>query len=109
MYISLTQLKPKGFISFFRFWILAAPTFRQAQTAKGNLSLAVKRIKGHQCTITSWENREAMLDFMRSGHHLKAIHAFHKIAAGRTCGFESDQLPTWSEAMVLLKEKGKDY
>ncbi len=109
MYISLTQLKPKGLIGFFRFWVLAAPTFKQAESAKGNLSLVVKRIKGYQCTITSWESREAMLDFMRSGAHQKAIQAFHKVATGRTYGFESDQLPTWSEAMVLLKEKGKDY
>lgn len=109
MYISLTQLKPKGVISFFKFWVLAAPAFRQAQSAKGNLSVVAKRIKGYQCTITSWESREAMLDFMRSGAHFKAIQAFHKIATGRTYGFESDQLPSWSEAMVLLKEKGKDY
>ena len=109
MYVSLTQLRPKGVISFFRFWLLAAPSFRQANSARGNLSLAVKRIKGYQCTITSWESREAMLDFLHSGAHQKAIQAFHKIATGRTYGFESDQLPTWSEAMVLLKEKGKDY
>lgn len=109
MYISLTQLKPKGIISFFKFWVLAAPAFGQAQKSKGNLSVDAKRIKGYQCTITSWESREAMLDFLHSGAHQKAIQAFHKIATGRTYGFESDQLPTWSEAMVLLKEKGKDY
>ncbi|MEN9399049.1 MAG: hypothetical protein RL632_150 [Bacteroidota bacterium] len=109
MYISLTQLKPKGVFSYFRFWFLAIPTFRQAQTANGSLSVSAKRVNGSQCTITSWESREVMLAFMRSGAHLKAMKAFHKIATGRTYGFESDQLPTWTEAMVLLKEKGKDY
>jgi hypothetical protein len=109
MYISLTQLKPKGLISYFRFWFLAIPTFRQAQMAKGGLSVSAKRMNGSQCTITSWESREVMLEFMRSGAHLHAMKAFHKIATGRTYGFESDQLPTWPEAMVLLKEKGKDY
>ena len=49
-----------------------------------------------------------MLEFMRSGAHLKAMKAFHKIATGRTYGFEAEQLPTWPEAMALLKEKGKD-
>ena len=109
MYISLTQLKPKGLISYFRFWFLAIPTFRQAQMAKGSLSVSAKRMNRSQCTITSWESREAMLEFMRSGAHLHAIKAFHKIATGRTYGYEADQLPSWSEAMVLLKEKGRDY
>jgi hypothetical protein len=109
MYISLTQLKPKGFISYFRFWFLAIPTFRQAQMAKGSLSVSAKRMNGSQCTISSWESREVMLEFMRSGAHLHAMKAFHKIATGRTYGFEADQLPSWSEAMVLLKEKGRDY
>jgi hypothetical protein len=109
MYISLTQLKPKGVLSYFRFWVLAIPTFRQAQTANGSLSVSAKRVNGSQCTITSWESREVMLAFMRSGAHLKAMKAFHKIATGRTYGFEADHLPTWGEAMVLLKEKGKDY
>jgi len=109
MYISLTQLKPKGLISYFRFWFLAIPTFRQAQMAKGSLSVSAKRMNRSQCTITSWESREAMLEFMRSGAHLHAMKAFHKIATGRTYGYEANQLPSWSEAMVLLKEKGRDY
>ena len=109
MYISLTQLKPKGIVSYFRFWVLAIPTFRQAQIAKGSLSVTAKRVNGTQCTMTSWESREVMLEFMRSGAHLKAMKAFHKIATGRTYGFEADQLPTWSEAMVLLNERGKSY
>jgi hypothetical protein len=109
MYISLTGLKPKNFISFIRFWRYAAPSFRQAQTAKGNLSLSAKRIKGYQCTVTSWESREVMLDFMRSGAHFEAMKQFHNIATGRTYGYESDVIPTFQEAFELLQEKGKNY
>ena len=64
MYISLTQLKPKGILSYFRFWVLAIPSFRQAQIAKGSLSVTAKRMNGSQCTITSWESREVMLEFI---------------------------------------------
>jgi hypothetical protein len=46
---------------------------------------------------------------MRSGVHLKAMQAFHKIATGRTYGFESESIPTWTEAFDLLQDKGKDY
>ena len=109
MYISLTGLKPKGFLSYIRFWILAIPSFGQAQKTKGNLYSAVKKINGYQCTISAWESRDHMLQFMRSGAHLKAMKAFHSIATGRTYGYESKTIPSWDEAFAILKEKGKNY
>lgn len=109
MYISITGLKPRNWFSFFRFWTLAIPSFNQAQKAKGLQSAAVKKIKGYQCTLTAWESRDLMLDFMRSGAHLKAMKSFHRIATGKTYGFEATKLPTWEEAFTLLQEKGKDY
>jgi len=109
MYISLTGLKPKGFLSYIRFWTLAIPSFGQAQKTKGNLHSAVKKINGYQCTISAWESRDHMLQFMRSGAHLKAMKAFHHIATGRTYGYESDTIPSWEEACAILQEKGKNY
>ena len=109
MYISITGLKPKGFKGFFRFWLHAIPSFRQAQTAKGNLYCSVKRIQGQQCTLTAWESRDIMLEFMRSGAHLKAMKQFHKIATGKTYGYESTAIPDWKQAFSLLQEKGRVY
>jgi hypothetical protein len=109
MYISITGLKPIGILSFFKFWTLAIPSFEQARKAKGIQFCQVKRIKGYQCTLTAWESREDMLNFMRSGVHLKAMKVFHKIATGRTYGFESESIPTWQDAFALLKVKGKEY
>lgn len=108
-YISITGLKPKGILSFFKFWRLAIPSFEQARKAKGIQFCQVKRIKGFQCTLTAWESRDDMLNFMRGGTHLKAMQAFHAIATGRTYGYESETVPTWSEAFKLLQEKGKEY
>jgi hypothetical protein len=48
-----------------------------------------------------------MLNYLRSGAHLKAMKAFTKIATGPTYGYESDTIPTWEEAYLLLTEKGK--
>jgi len=64
---------------------------------------------GYQCTVSAWESREVMLEFMRSGVHLKAMKAFNSIATGRTYGYESESIPSWDEAYILLQEKGKDY
>ena len=109
MHISITGLKPKGLLGYIRFWFLAIPSFRQAQTAPGNLHADVRKIQGFQCTLTAWESRELMLNFLRSGVHLKAMKTFHKIATGPTYGYESDTIPTWEEAFELLMEKGKYY
>lgn len=107
MYISLTGLKPNGFFAYLRFWLLAIPAFRQAQTAEGNLHCDVKKVQEYQCTITAWESRELMLKYLRSGAHLKAMKAFKQIATGPTYGYESESIPTWVEAYALLTEKGK--
>jgi hypothetical protein len=107
MHISLTALKPKGLISYFKFWLLAIPSFQEAKKAEGNLFCEVKNIDGNQCTITAWESRDHMLKFMRSGVHLKAMKAFSKIATGKSYGYESEEIPTWEQAFVTLQEKGK--
>lgn len=109
MYISLTGLKPKTIWRTLQFWRHAIPSFQQVQTAQGNLHYAVKKYKGYQCTITAWESREKMLEFMRSGAHLKAMKAFHKMATGRTYGYEAEKIPSWEEAYRLLNEHGKVY
>ena len=107
MYISLTGLKPKGFFAYLRFWLLAIPSFRQAQIAEGNLQCDVKKVNEYQCTITAWESREIMLIYLRSGAHLKAMKAFKQIATGPTYGYESETIPSWEEAYALLTEKGQ--
>lgn len=109
MYISITGLKPKGLRGFFKFWMLAVPSFNQARTARGNLHCSVKRIQGQQCTLTAWESRELMLDFMRSGAHLKAMKAFRSMATGKTYGFEAETVPDWAEAFARLQRDGRAY
>jgi len=109
IYISITGLKPKSFWATIRFWILAIPSFKQAQTAKGNLFCEVKNIQGFQCTLTAWESREVMLEFLRSGPHLKAMKAFNKIAVGKTFGYSASAIPNWEDAFKLLQSKGKNY
>jgi len=71
--------------------------------------LRCKKINGHQCTLTAWESREQMLNFMRSGVHLKAMKAFDSIATGKTYGYETNTIPGWDQAFALLQEKGRVY
>jgi hypothetical protein len=46
---------------------------------------------------------------MRSGIHLKAMKSFHQIATGKTYGYESNDIPSWTVAFQLLQENGKNY
>jgi hypothetical protein len=109
MHISITGLKPKGIRGFLSFWSLAIPTFKQAKAAKGNLFCEVKKINGYQCTLTAWENTQLMHEFLRKDTHQKAMKSFHKIATGKTYGYQSDTIPSWDEAYLLLVENGKEY
>jgi hypothetical protein len=109
MYISITGLKPKGFFGFFKFWMLAIPTFSQAKIAEGNLHSEVKKMHGYQCTLTAWKSRELMMQFLRSGAHLKAMKAFSSIATGKSYGYESEMVPDWENAFTMLLEKGKNH
>ena len=109
LYLSITGLKPKSLWATVRFWMLAIPSFNQAEKAKGNLFCEVKQIQGYQCTLTAWENRDLMLEFLRSGVHLKAMKSFHKIAIGKTYGYVGERIPTWEEAFALLQAEGKRY
>jgi hypothetical protein len=88
MHISITGLKPKGLMGFFRFWRLAIPSFSQAKTAKGNLFCEVRRINGFQCTLTAWEDKSVMREFMKSAFHIQAMKFFRELL---TC-----QLNQWA-------------
>lgn len=109
MYISITGLTPKGFSGTLRFWLLAVPSFRQAQKAEGNLFCEVRRVQNYQCTLTAWSSREAMLGYLRSGTHLKAMKAFRHIATGKSLGYDAASVPPWNEAVERLVRDGRDH
>jgi hypothetical protein len=63
---------------------LAIPSFNQAKSAPGNLFCEVKKINGFQFTLTAWESRELMMEYLRGGTHIKAMKAFKDIATGKS-------------------------
>ena len=108
-YVSITGLKPRGFISFLIFWRHAIPSKVQADHAPGSLYVAVKRINGIHHTLSAWENKAAMQSYIYTGPHKQAIKVFRKIATGKTFGYESNTLPSWDEVHELWNTKGNDY
>jgi len=109
MYVSVTALKTKGFFSAIRFWLLAIPTFRQAKSSKGVLFCEVKTVDGFHHTLTAWETKKDMKQFVSSPVHLKAMKVFPQIATGSTIGFEADEIPSWNQALEVWRTQAVNY
>jgi hypothetical protein len=105
-YVSITGLKPRGFVAFILFWRYAVPSKVQADSAPGNLYVGVKTINGIHHTLTAWENKALMQRYIYEGPHRRAIQVFRKIATGKTFGYESTALPSWDEVHSLWKLRG---
>ena len=59
-------------------------------------------------TLSAWESKAEMKQFVPTGAHRDAMKASATIAREiRTYTFESDEMPSWKDAKQLLKEKGK--
>ncbi|MGB1964710.1 MAG: hypothetical protein ACPHW3_08455 [Candidatus Puniceispirillales bacterium] len=100
MYIAVTGLKPRGIIGAIRFWLLAIPSFNQAKSSNGILFCEAKSVNGYKHTLTAWNSKESMNDFVFSKTHVKAIKAYPKIAKGFTVTYESDAVPSWEDALA---------
>jgi len=109
MYVSVTGLKTKGFMSWIRFWMLAIPAFRAAQKAEGCLICETKTHNGYHHTFTVWKDKTSMMKYRASPAHFKAMKVFSKIAFGKIYGYETNNIPTWSDALKGWNDYAKDY
>lgn len=79
---------------------LSSASIKAAQSGKGNVSVKT-RAKGwrvHQ-TLTIWQTKEDLLDFVRGNAHLKAMKATAELTRNvRVYHWESDQLASWKQA-----------
>jgi len=109
MYISITGLQFKRFLSPFIFLLHAVRSMTQARHSQGNRTTMAFRHHGTYYTLSSWENKESMKAFAYSGAHKKAIQIFNRFFTGKTYGYEGATLPSKDEAIQLLEENGRDY
>ena len=108
MHVSVTGLKTKGPLSAIRFWMLAIPAFTGAQKSKGNVFCETKIRNGFHHTLTVWETKADMMAYRKSPSHLKAMQVFSSIATGLVYGYESETVPSWSEALSQWEEHGRE-
>jgi len=109
MYISITGLRLKNRFMFIPFAWHVMRSFKQAKKAEGNLHCALNNVNGVHHTLTAWESKKHMQQYIYSGAHKKAIVGFRRIATGKTLGYEGDELPSWEEAHKIWQKNGRDY
>ena len=107
-YISITGLKLNNIFHAPRFWFHAVRSMAQAKAAPGNISADARSINGVHHTLTVWESRQAMRNYLAAGPHLQAMKSFKAIATGKVLGFEAEHAPQWHVARELLKAKGRE-
>lgn len=57
--------------------------------------------------MTLWDNETDIVAFAKSGAHLESMKKSKEIAKEiRTFAYDTETLPSWDEAIILLK-KGK--
>jgi hypothetical protein len=77
---------------------------RQAYAAPGLIS---DKIRGVHHTLTLWDNEAAMRAYLVSGAHFGAMKAFHRLATGRTFGFQCETPPTREQVPEIWASKGR--
>ena len=110
MLISVTRLELRSFWKIFSFIALSGKAQRQAKKAEGNRSMAVSN-RGFRYfySLTSWDSKERMLDFMNSGAHEIAMKRSRELAKSvKSIHFESDTVPTWKDAIARLENSIRD-
>lgn len=112
IYVSITGLLVKSFSAYPRFYYHALPTLKQAMQAPGNISTTVTTYKGIQFTMTAWENREYMLQYLHTGAHLEAMKAVLAVGSyvkvfSYWLDLDKDTIPNWSHARRLWERNGR--
>ena len=82
-YISITGLDLKAFYHAPKFWMYAIPAMGQARSSEGNISADGNTIQGTHHTLSVWEDRKSMLNYMRKGSHVKAMKILDDVATGK--------------------------
>ena len=107
VYVSITALRVGSPFLLPVFWWHTLRAVRQARAAQGNLSVDLRRIGDAWHTLTVWRDRAAMLGYVQSGAHLRAMRDYPWASNGTVAGFPAEAAPGWGEVPALLSRHGR--
>lgn len=91
--------------TFIRF---ARDSMIQAKNSEGNVHAEGGYSRGVHHTLTVWEDRDAMSNYLRSGAHKEAMARSKDIGTFvQVYGYDSDEIPSMKEAIQLWQEYGR--
>jgi len=107
MFVTITSIALKSPLKFFRLSLFALQVSNQLR-GSNYIEFKKKGFWTKHYTMTLWRNEEDMRAFAHNGAHLDAIKNARSIAKEiRTLTKETDQLPNWKEAQLLLENEGR--
>lgn len=107
MKITITSLRLKSIWHFFKFSLLGMRVLEQLKHSKRIKQRTVGFWRVHY-TMTLWNDEQEMRDFARQSHHLASMKRSREVADEiRILTYDGDRLPTWKEAISLLRSKGR--
>lgn len=109
MYVSITRLKLKSIWLLAKFANQSQTVASQARVSSGNLKVKLSnRWFRYFFTITHWNSKEAMQQFMSNGAHKSAMRQWSLYASEvKAYGYETNDPPTWKEARLMIANKGR--
>ena len=108
MIIAITGFKPKNLLKKFTVFIpYAVPLFQLVQKDPGNIHAERFTHQGYYHTLTAWESRDAMMGYVYSPAHQKAIDLYDVLGEGLTCHYESEEIPSSKHALDYWKANGQ--
>ena len=106
MKVTITSIELKSIFKFFALSTYALSIVKQLKNSNYK-GFKKQGFWTTHYTMTLWDNETDIIDFYKSGAHLKAMKESKKIAKEiRSITIDSDTFPSWKEAKLLL-EKGK--
>jgi hypothetical protein len=108
MFVTVTSIRLRSLWSFFALSWNALQILKQSKKQKGFVKMKSRGFAYDHYTVSLWETEEDLKAFARSGAHLDAMKKSSAISTEiRTLTYAADHLPSWSDAKIALKEKGK--
>ena len=103
MIIAITGFKTKNLFKKFRFLSHAVSLFQLAQKSPRNIHAERFSFQGYYHTLTAWVSMNAMMGYVYSPGHQKAIDLYDVLSEGLTYHNESEEITSLKHVIDYWK------
>src|SRR5688572_3064544 len=108
MLINVTSIRLRSLWGYFPLTYNAMHIVRQIKSQPGFVRMKNTGIGYNHYTLSVWEDQKSMQAFARTGPHLEAMKKSATLSNEiRTYSYGGENIPSWREVKIMLKEKGR--